>query len=524
MLQFEGWKKTLVLFVILLGCAYAVPNLFNGSRGDQSSAGLMSFLPGEAINLGLDLQGGSHLLLRADLPAVRKERLEGIAEQLRLSLRDEKIRFKGLKASREAVTFTLRKTENETILKNIFNELGREFDVVNKDLTYIISFSEAGLQLMADNTVEQAIEIIRRRLDPDGTKEPIIQRQGRDRVLIQLPGIDDPERIKRLLGQTARLTFQLVDKRTTADEAKRTGRVPPGSQLLESVNKAEPDYIVEKRVMVSGEMLENASAAFDQNGRPSVNFQLNAGGGRKFGRVTAENIGRPFAIILDGKVVSAPVIQAQIFTNGQITGTFTVEETQELSLILRAGALPAPLIVLEERSVGPGLGADSIAAGQIAAMVGMILVIIYMVASYGLFGIFAVGALFVNIILILGALSALQATLTLPGIAGIVLTMGMAVDSNVLIFERVREELRAGRKVTAAIEAGYKRAISTIIDSNLTTLFAALFLFIFGTGPIKGFAVTLSLGILTSMFTAIMVTRLFIVLWTDAKKPKGLVL
>jgi preprotein translocase subunit SecD len=255
-----------------------------------------------------------------------------------------------------------------------------------------------------------------------------------------------------------------------------------------------------------------------------VNFQLNAAGGRKFGRVTAENIGRPFAIILDGKVVSAPVIQAQIFTNGQITGTFTVEETQELSLILRAGALPAPLIVLEERSVGPGLGADSIAAGQIAAVVGMILVIIYMVASYGLFGIFAVGALFVNIILLLGALSALQATLTLPGIAGIVLTMGMAVDSNVLIFERVREELRAGRKVRAAIEAGYKRAISTIIDSNLTTLFAALFLFIFGTGPIKGFAVTLSLGILTSMFTAIMVTRLFIVLWTDAKKPKGLVL
>ena len=287
MLQFEGWKKTLVLFVILLGCAYAVPNLFNGSRSDQSTAGVMRFLPGEAINLGLDLQGGSHLLLRADLPAVREERLEGIAEQLRLSFRDKKIRFKGLKASRKAVTFTLRKTENETTLQNIFDELGREFQVVNEDLKYNVSFSEAGLQLMADNTVEQAIEIIRRRLDPDGTKEPIIQRQGRDRVLIQLPGIDDPERIKRLLGQTARLTFQLVDTRTTADEAKRTGRIPPGSQLLESVNKGESDYIVEKRVMVSGEMLENASAAFDQNRRPSVNFQLNAAGGRKFGRVTA---------------------------------------------------------------------------------------------------------------------------------------------------------------------------------------------------------------------------------------------
>lgn len=524
MLQFEGWKKALVLFIVLLGCIYAVPNLFDYNRDGKFNLGLMRFLPGEPINLGLDLQGGSHLLLKADLPAVREERLIGIAEQLRLSFRDKKIRFKGLKAAPDAVKFTFRKQENEIELQNVFSELGPEFEIKSDDLAYTVRFSENGLQMLADNTVEQAIEIIRRRLDPDGTKEPIIQRQGKDRVLIQLPGVDDPERIKRLLGQTARLTFQLVDTRTTADEAKRTGRVPPGSQILEGVNEGDPDYIVEKRVMVSGEMLENATAAFDQNSRPSVNFQLNAAGGRKFGRVTAENIGRPFAIILDGKVVSAPVIQAQIFTNGQITGTFSVEETQELSLILRAGALPAPLIVLEERSVGPGLGADSIVAGQIAAVVGMTLVVIYMIASYGLFGSFAVGALLVNIVLILGALSALQATLTLPGIAGIVLTMGMAVDANVLIFERVREELRGGRKVRAAIEAGYKRAISTIIDSNLTTLFAALFLFIFGTGPIKGFAVTLSLGILTSMFTAIMVTRLFVVLWTDAKKPKGLVL
>ena len=524
MLHFEGWKKTLVLAVVLLGCVYAVPNLFNGSRGEQNGAGVMRFLPGDAINLGLDLQGGSHLLLRADLPSVREERLVGIAEQLRLSFRDKKIRFKDLKASPESVTFTLRKSENEVVIQNIFNELGREFQISNDDLRYSVSFSDAGLQLMADNTVEQAIEIIRRRLDPDGTKEPIIQRQGKDRILVQLPGVDDPERIKRLLGQTARLTFQLVDTRTTADEVRRTGRVPPGSQLLESVNEGELEYIVEKRVMVSGEMLENASAAFDQNGRPSVNFQLSAAGGRKFGRVTAANIGRPFAIILDGKVVSAPVIQAQIFTNGQITGNFSVEETQELSLILRAGALPAPLIVLEERSVGPGLGADSIAAGQIAAVFGMGLVITYMIASYGLLGSFAVSALLVNIVLILGALSAIQATLTLPGIAGIVLTMGMAVDANVLIFERIREELRSGRKVRAAIEAGYTRAISTIVDSNLTTLFAALFLYIFGSGPIKGFAVTLSLGIVTSMFTAIMVTRLLIVLWVDAKQPKGLVL
>ena len=524
MLQFEGWKKTLVLFVILLGCVYAVPNLFSTSSDTSTRSGAMSWLPGEAINLGLDLQGGSHLLLRADLPAVQEERLTGVAEQLRLALRDKKIQFRGLKAAAESVAFSLRKLEDQERLQPIFNELGREFQFVNDALAYTVSFTEDGLQLLADNTVDQAIEIIRRRLDPDGTKEPIIQRQGKDRILIQLPGVDDPERIKRLLGRTARLTFQLVDTRTTADEARRTGRVPPGSQLMDSVNDGEPGYVVEKRVMVSGEMLETASAAFDQNSRPSVNFQLNAAGGRKFGRVTGENIGRPFAIILDGKVVSAPIIQAQIFTNGQITGNFSVEETQELSLILRAGALPAPLIVLEERSVGPGLGADSIAAGQIAAVVGMALVVVYMIASYGLFGSFAVGALLVNIVLILGALSALQATLTLPGIAGIVLTMGMAVDANVLIFERIREELRGGRKVRAAIEGGYTRAISTIVDSNLTTLFAALFLYIFGSGPIKGFAVTLSLGIVTSMFTAIMVTRLLIVLWVDSKRPKGLVL
>jgi len=274
--------------------------------------------------------------------------------------------------------------------------------------------------------------------------------------------------------------------------------------------------------MVSGELLENASAGFDQNNRPAVNFQLNAEGGRRFGRVTGENIGRPFAIVLDGKVVSAPVIQSQIFGSGQITGNFSVAETNELALILRAGALPAPLIILEERSVGPGLGADSIAAGQIAAVVGLALVIIYMMLSYGLFGLFADIALTVNIVLILGALSALQATLTLPGIAGIVLTMGMAVDANVLVFERIREELRGGRRVAQAIEAGYSRALSTIIDSNLTTLFAALFLFVFGSGPIKGFAVTLSLGIATSMFTALMVTRLLIVVWVNSKRPKKL--
>jgi preprotein translocase subunit SecD len=522
MLQFETWKKAIVLLLVAIGILYALPNLF--SRGDDK--GGPAFIPGQAINLGLDLQGGSHLLLQADLNAVITERMVGVQENLRLAFRAEKIRFRNLKAEKDSVSFALRDVADDSVvntrMETILRDLGSDFDAVQSGQSTTIRFNEAGLQNLANQTVEQAIEIIRRRLDPDGTKEPVIQRQGKDRILVQLPGVDDPERIKRLIGRTARLTFQLVDMRSTAQEARSSGRVPPGSMLLESAEEGGAEYLVEKRVMVSGELLENASAGFDQNNRPAVNFQLNAEGGRRFGRVTGENIGRPFAIVLDGKVVSAPVIQSQIFGSGQITGNFSVAETNELALILRAGALPAPLIILEERSVGPGLGADSIAAGQIAALVGLALVIIYMVLSYGLFGLFADIALTVNIVLILGALSALQATLTLPGIAGIVLTMGMAVDANVLVFERIREELRGGRRVAQAIEAGYSRALSTIIDSNLTTLFAALFLFVFGSGPIKGFAVTLSLGIATSMFTALMVTRLLIVLWVNSKRPKKL--
>ena len=522
MLQFETWKKAIVLLLVAIGILYALPNLF--SRGDDK--GGPAFIPGQAINLGLDLQGGSHLLLQADLNAVIAERMVGVQENLRLAFRADKIRFRNLKAEKDSVSFALRDVADDSVvntrMETILRDLGSDFDAVQSGQSTTIRFNEAGLQNLANQTVEQAIEIIRRRLDPDGTKEPVIQRQGKDRILVQLPGVDDPERIKRLIGRTARLTFQLVDMRSTAQEARSSGRVPPGSMLLESAEEGGAEYLVEKRVMVSGELLENASAGFDQNNRPAVNFQLNAEGGRRFGRVTGENIGRPFAIVLDGKVVSAPVIQSQIFGSGQITGNFSVAETNELALILRAGALPAPLIILEERSVGPGLGADSIAAGQIAALVGLALVIIYMVLSYGLFGLFADIALTVNIVLILGALSALQATLTLPGIAGIVLTMGMAVDANVLVFERIREELRGGRRVAQAIEAGYSRALSTIIDSNLTTLFAALFLFVFGSGPIKGFAVTLSLGIATSMFTALMVTRLLIVLWVNSKRPKKL--
>ena len=519
MLKFEGWKKLVVIFITILGVAYAAPNLLSG---DEEFGG--GILPGQKINLGLDLQGGSHLLLRVDMDVVAQERLESAAETIRQEFRGQKIRFSGLDVADDEVRVTLRKDDDNAAARQIFTDLGRDFEIVDQSPDFRIFFNEVGLTTLQAQTIEQSMEIIRRRIDPDGTKEPVIQRQGQDRILVQLPGVDDPEEIKRLLGRTAKLTFQLVDLSMSAQEAIDRGRTPPGSVLLPSDGDDGQFYVVEKRVMVSGELLDSAQASFDQNNRPAVSFTLNATGAKRFGRVTGANIGRPFAIILDGKVVSAPTIQSQIFGSGQITGTFSVAETNELALILRAGALPAPLIVMEERSIGPGLGADSVAAGEIAALVGLLLVIIYMVASYGLFGVLANVALAVNVILILGALSAIQATLTLPGIAGIVLTMGMAVDANVLVFERIREELRRGRSVMAAIEGGYSRAISTIIDSNLTTLFAALFLYIFGSGPIKGFAVTLSIGIATSLFTAVMVTRMLIIIWLERKRPRQLVL
>ncbi len=514
MLPFELWKKVTIAFVVAAGLIYAAPNLLPSQ-----------LWPGQPVNLGLDLQGGSHLLLQTDMDAVVEERLTSTTEALRQQFRDERIRFRDLIVEDGIASFGLRNETDIAARDAILQPFSGDYDIIHDGLTTRFSFSEEGILALRTSTVEQAIEIIRRRLDPDGTKEPIIQRQGADRILVQLPGVDDPERIKALLGQTARLTFQLVDTRTTAGEARESGRVPPGAALLPSANPDEDRYyVVEKRVMVSGDMLENAVPGFDQNNQPAVNFTLDATGARLFGQVTGENIGRAFAIVLDDKVVSAPTIRAQIFANGQISGAFSVQETQDLALVLRAGALPAPLIVLEERSVGPGLGADSIAAGKIAAAVGLGLVIIFMIATYGLFGLFANIALLVNVVLILASLSFLQATLTLPGIAGIVLTMGMAVDANVLIFERIREEIARKRALRSAIEAGYNRAIATIVDANLTTLFAALFLYIFGSGPIKGFAVTLSLGIVTSMFTAIMVTRLLVVLWVNRAKPKSIVL
>jgi preprotein translocase subunit SecD len=371
MLQFQLWKKLLVVMVAVLGVMFALPNFVGG---EENTSG--NFLPGKQINLGLDLQGGSHLLLRVDVDAVKQERLENLGETLRRDFRSEKIRFSGLAVANEMVSLQIRNQGDASKTQQIFTNLGNGYTISNDGLTYRLTFNEAGLVAMQTRTVEQSIEIIRRRLDPEGTKEPVIQRQGLDRILVQLPGVDDPEAVKRLLGRTAKLTFQLVDMRISPTEAIQRGRTPPGSILLQSASDDGRSYVIEKRVMVSGEMLDGATATFDQNNRPAVSFTLDPAGARRFGKVTGENIGRPFAIILDGKVVSAPTIQSQIFGSGQITGDFSIAETNELALVLRAGALPAPLIILEERSIGPGLGADSIAAGEIAAVIGIILVAI----------------------------------------------------------------------------------------------------------------------------------------------------
>lgn len=527
MVYFARWKIVLVIAVCVLAFVYAAPNLMSRDTTRAWQETLPTWLPTKQVNLGLDLQGGSHLLLRVDYQEVVRERLESLVDGLRTELRTAGIGYTGLGVRDNAAVFTLRDPGDRDRSLEIADDLDEGVSAEMTDgNTVVAGFTEEALAELRTNAVEQSIEIVRRRIDELGTNEPNIQRQGADRILVQLPGVDDPQRIKNLLGQTARLTFHLLDSNTTVREALE-GSVPPGSDLVPSLEvgpEGEPEqyYVVRRRVMVSGETLTNAQATF-QEGRPVVSFTFDSAGARRFGDVTSENVGRPFAIVLDEQVISAPVIRSPILGgSGIIEGGFTVETANDLALLLRAGALPAPLTILEERTVGPGLGQDSIDAGKAASLIGFLLVIGFMVLTYGLFGAFTVFALVVNLALILAVLSLIQATLTLPGIAGIVLTVGMAVDANVLIFERIREEIRNGRTPISSIDAGYSRALTTIIDSNLTTLIAAVLLFALGSGPVRGFAVTLSIGILSSMFTAIMVTRLFVVVWLRRTRPKAI--
>jgi len=529
MLRFERWKIVVISLISVLGILYAAPNFL--PRPDVQE--IPSWLPHQTVNLGLDLQGGSHLLLEVETSAVVARHVENMVDEVRVALRGAQIGYTGLGRDRNAVVLKLRDaSQADTARQTIRDALGKVSGgvVVDADETgnVTISLPEKQMAELQSNAVDQSIEIVRRRVDELGTTEPTIQRQGDDRILLQVPGFDDPERLKRLLGQTASLDFRAVDEATPIQDALQ-GKIPPGSELLfERATDSQGQevqgqpIVVRKKVVVSGENLVDAQPTF-QNGMPVVSIRFDSTGARRFADFTAENVGKRFAIVLDGKVISAPVVREPIpGGNGIISGSFTTQTANDLALLLRAGALPAPLKILEERTVGPSLGADSIAAGKVAGVVAIILVIGYMIATYGLFGVASTLAILINIALILAILSVLQATLTLPGIAGIVLTMGMAVDANVLIFERIREEVRNGRTPYSALDMGFKQALRTILDANITTLIAAVILFQFGSGPVRGFAVTLAVGIFTSVFTAVMLTRMLIVLWLRRTRPQTL--
>ncbi|HXQ51780.1 MAG TPA: protein translocase subunit SecD [Stellaceae bacterium] len=519
MLYFQTWKVVLILAVCALGLLFSAMNLVPA----DSIARWPSFVPKKQVSLGLDLRGGSYLLYEVDMQAAEKDELENVVDGLRTALVAAKIGYTGLAVDGDHVALVLRDPGGANDVRDIVQKLDPNLAMtVSAAGAVSLAPSDAERTQRRSAAIEQSIEIVRRRIDETGTKEATIQRVGQDRILVELPGIDDPERVKALIGKTAKMTFQLVDVNASVEDARR-GKLPPGDELFQSTENRTgmPDsYVVRRRVMVSGDTLTDAQPSFNNN-VPVVSFKFDSIGGRRFADATRENVGKPFAIVLDNKVISAPVIKEPILGgSGIIEGSFSVQTASDLALLLRAGALPAPLTILEERTVGPDLGADSIHAGALASIVGIVLVVVFMVLFYGLFGLFADVALFFNLCIMLASLSLLGATLTLPGIAGIALTMGMAVDANVLIYERIREELRGGRSIISSLQAGFERAFGTILDSHVTTLVAGALMFWLGEGPIKGFAVTLSIGVLTSLFSAILVTRLQIVTWLRRTKPK----
>lgn len=552
MLQFSIWKKSLVWGLCFLGIVLAAPNGFytrveNHNDAQVSVAkgavvtpemqaavdGWPAWLPNGLVSLGLDLRGGAHLLAEVKVEEVYAARLDGMWPDIRDALREQRetvgtvLRQDG---APEELRIRISNPDQIEAAVAIVNELARpvvsltgvgstDIEARGDNGQIVVTLSEAEKVATDDRTMRQSLEIIRRRVDEVGTREPTIQRQGDKRILIQVPGLGSAEELKGLIGTTAKLTFHPVVRVTSEQNAN------PGARNIILPDLDEPDryYILERSPVVTGEELVDAQPSFDQNGQPAVSFRFNPTGGRKFGQYTADNIGSPFAIVLDNKVISAPVIQSHIAGgSGIITGNFTVEASTELSVLLRAGALPAGMDFLEERTIGPELGQDSIDAGKIATIVAFVAVLVFMALSYGLFGIFANIALILNVALLFSLLSVIGATLTLPGIAGIVLTIGMAVDANVLVFERIREELKSSKGPARAIELGYEKAISAIVDANVTTLIAAVILFVMGSGPVRGFSITLGLGILTSVFTALWVTRLLIATWFQWRRPRNI--
>jgi preprotein translocase subunit SecD len=536
----------------VIGVVIALPNLFYSrvetsndavttmERGaaetpelDAQRAEWPRWMPSKLVNLGLDLRGGAHVLVEVRTSDVHAERLEGLWPDLRGKLRDlraqvgtvrrlnsgpEELRIRisdpaGMEAALRAVADSAQPVFSLTGAGSREYEARAEGDIV------VVTLSDAEKAAIDERTMQQSLEIIRRRVDETGTREPAIQRQGTDRILVQVPGIGSAEELLQVIGKTARLSFHSVVSQTSDANAD------PGldNMLVPSMDQQGVYYILERRSVVTGEQLVDSQPSYDQNGLPSVSFRFNPAGGRAFGDYTAANIGKPFAIVLDNQVISAPVIQSHIAGgSGIITGNFNVEEAQRLAVLLRAGALPAEITVLEQRTIGPELGQDSVNAGMLSGVVALALVCGYMILTYGLFGLFANVALLLNIVLIFALMGVIGATLTMPGIAGIVLTIGMAVDANVLIFERIREEMRTAKGPARAIQLGFQRAFATIVDANVTTLIVAVILYIMGSGPVRGFAVTLGLGILCSIFTAVYVTQMMVAAWFDWRRPKSI--
>ena len=521
MMYFTRAKTLMVLGVCLLGALLCLPNLLPAPA---------AWMPWRAIHLGLDLKGGSYLLLEVDMNTVIKERIDSMADSARQTLRREGIpRF--VVAAQHAQNRMTVRIEDQTKLAQAMTKL-RELSTAQPgqrpDLEFeqapdgliTVTLSPIGLRERAGAAVAQSIEIVRRRIDETGVVDPIITRQGEARIVVQLPGVEDPNRIKQLLGKTARMTFRLTDE--TANLSSNVP--PPGVDFLTLEGRGGGRIAVRRRIEVDGANLTDARAGQNsQTGQWVVNFTFDSVGTRRFAEISRANVGRPFAIVLDDKVISAPVINEPITGGrGQISGNFTAASANELSVLLRAGALPAPLTVIEERTVGPELGADAIRAGAMALGVGFVLVLLYMGIFYGLFGWFANLAMVANLILLLAVLSLMEATLTLPGMAGILLTLGMSVDANILINERIREEVIAGRSPLNAMQHGYERAFATILDSNATAFLSHVMLFTFGAGPVRGFAITITVGIITSMFTATVVARLLMVKWYGARRPQSL--
>ena len=553
MLQFSLWQKILIWSVCALGILFALPNAFytrveiKNDIAEALSKGLQissdditnskkwpSFLPSNLVNLGLDLRGGAHLLAEVKVEDVYAQRLDAMWQEVRDILRAERndigtIRRQGGRDDQLRVKISkiagMDKAISavETLARPVASLSGvgsKDIEVSSEQEILIIEFSEAEKLALNIRTMEQSLEIIRRRVDEVGTREPTIQKQGERRILIQVPGIGSASELKTLIGTTAKLGFYKVIRQTS--NANELGNAR--TQTLPARDEEGVFYVLDKTAVVTGEELVDAQPSFNQNGQPSVSFRFNPGGARKFGNYTSDNVGSLFAIVLDNEVISAPQIREAITGgSGQITGNFSVQESSDLSILLRAGALPAPMRFEEERTIGPELGQDSIDAGKIACMIAFAAILIFMFLSYGLFGLFANIALIINVSLLFGLLSIIGATLTLPGIAGIVLTVGMAVDANVLIFERIKEELKVAKTPYRAIELGYERAFSAILDANITTFIAALILFLMGSGPVRGFSITLGLGIITSVFTAIYVTRLLIAVWFDWQRPKKII-